>query len=174
MIRECVAESNDMLHNTWVRSVLLGVMGCAVLAACAGKPPKPAKAHLSIAASADTNPDVAGRPSPVVVRLYQLKDAEAFSNANFFAIFDQEEATLGGSLLSREEFVLNPGESRSLDIAVANEAKFVGLAAAFRDIRNTKWREIQAAPVKGLTDMIKKDALKIVVERSRVTLAIAD
>jgi type VI secretion system protein VasD len=153
---------------------LLTAIACVALAACASGPPKPAKARLSIAATADVNPDSAGRPSPVVVRVYQLKDDAAFGNADFFAIFDKEEATLGGSLLGREEFVLAPGDEKTAEFAVSREAKFVGIAAAFRDIRNSEWRVVKPAPRKGLADIVKKDALSIVVEQSRVTLAIAD
>jgi type VI secretion system protein VasD len=153
---------------------LLTAIACVAVAACASGPPKPAKAQLSIAASADVNPDAEGRPSPVVVRVYQLKDDATFGNADFFAIFDKEEATLAGSLLGREEFVLAPGDARTVEFTVSREAKFVGIAAAFRDIRNAEWRVLKAAPRKGLADVVKKDALTIVVEQSRVTLAIAD
>lgn len=147
---------------------------CLALAACAAKPPKPVKARLSIAAAANANPDADGRPSPVVVRVYQLKDDAAFGNADFFAIFDKEEATLAGSLVGREEFVLAPGDKRTEEFGVSREAKFVGVAAAFRDIRNSQWRVLQPAPKKGLVNIVKKDALNIVVEKASVTLAIAD
>lgn len=153
---------------------LLTAIACFAMSACAGGPPKPAKARLSIAANADINPDAEGRPSPVVVRVYQLKDDAAFGSADFFAIFDKEEATLAGSLVGREEFVMSPGDARTVEFPVSREAKFVGIAAAFRDIRNAEWRVLQPAPRKGLADVVKKDALTIVVEQSRVTLTIAD
>jgi type VI secretion system protein VasD len=153
---------------------LLAIVACVALAACAGAPPKPAKAQLSISASTAVNPDADGRPSPVVVRLYQLKDDAAFGGADFFAIFDKEEATLAASLLSREEFVLAPGDARMVELQVSPEARFLGVAAAFRDIRNAAWREVKPAPIKGFTDVVKRDALTIVVEQSRVTLQIAD
>ena len=53
------------------------------LALC-GKGPKPAaplapvSARMTIAASADANPDASGRPSPVVVRVYQVFGTEMF------------------------------------------------------------------------------------------------
>ena len=163
-----------MATRNAARTGLLAAFACVALAACAGAPPKPAKAHLSISASAAVNPDAEGRPSPVVVRVYQLKDDAAFGAADFFAIFDKEEATLATSLLTREEFVLAPGDARTVDLQVSPEAKFLGVAAAFRDIRNAAWREVKPAPSKGFTDLVKKDALSIVVEQSRVTLQIAD
>ena len=43
------------------------------------------KVPMTIAASTDANPDATGRPSPVVLRVYQLKGDGAFSRAEFFA-----------------------------------------------------------------------------------------
>ena len=50
-------------------------------AGCASGPKKPAEVRLALQASADTNPDASGRPSPVVVRVYQLKNDAAFTAA---------------------------------------------------------------------------------------------
>jgi len=145
-----------------------------VLVSCSSAPPKPTKAKMTVAAVAEINPDAGGRPSPVVIRVYQLKDDAAFSDADFFAIFDDEAATLGSALLMREEFVLTPGDRRQVELPVSREARFVGVVAAFRDIRNAQWRALAAAPKKGLTDLVKKDAIEVTVERARVTLAVAD
>ena len=127
-----------------------------------------------VAAHADVNPDANGRPSPVVVRVYQLKDDAAFKNADFFALFDKEQATLATSLIDRQEYELTPGEQRSVDFPVSGEAKFLGVAAAFRDIRNAEWRALTAAPKKGYKNMVKTDAVTVSVEKSGVTLAVSN
>lgn len=157
-------------------TVALALVVTVVLAlsACAAKPPKPVKAHLTVAARADVNPDAAGRPSPVIVRVYQLKDDAAFSGADFFAVFDQEQATLGPSLIGREEFVMAPGAEQSLEYPVSQDASFVGVVAAFRDIRNAEWRVLEPAPRKQLKDVIKDTTVSIVVERSSVRLNVTD
>jgi len=154
-----------------------GVALCAlalVLVACASGPPKPVKARLSVAAHADINPDAKGRASPVVVRVYQLKDDAAFKDADFFALFDKEQATLAASLVSRQEFEVSPGEQRKLDFPVSGEAKFLGAVAAFRDIRNAEWRALQAVPKKGYKNLIKADAVSVVIGKSQIMLTIAD
>ena len=51
--------------------------------------------RLTLAATADSNPDATGRPSPVVVRVYQLKTDVAFKGAEFFALFDDDMKVLG-------------------------------------------------------------------------------
>lgn len=116
---------------------------------------------MTIAASADVNPDASGRPSPVVVRVYQLRTDAAFSTAEFFALFDEEQKVLGQELISRDEFMIGPTEKRTIDISLAGETRFVGAVAAFRDIRNAQWRSIVAAPGGGLT---------VAIERARVVL----
>ncbi|HEY6360417.1 MAG TPA: type VI secretion system lipoprotein TssJ [Vicinamibacterales bacterium] len=125
-------------------------------------PPKPAPAAMTIAASADTNPDASGRPSPVVVRVYQLKADAAFAGADFFPLFDDDQKVLGPELISREEYVLAPSERRIIEVPVADEARFLGAIAAFRDIRNSEWRVLVPAPRTGVT---------VAVERARIVLS---
>jgi type VI secretion system protein VasD len=150
------------------RASLLLLVGLG-LAGCGKSPivlarPKPATSPLSISASADTNPDANGRPSPVVVRLYQLKADDAFVNAEFFPLFDDDMKVLGPALISRDEYVLAPADHRMVEVAVSDDTKFLGAVAAFRDIRNAEWRVIVPVTRKGLN---------VAVERSKVVLAVA-
>jgi type VI secretion system protein VasD len=114
-------------------------------------PPKPAPAALTIAASADANPDDTGRPSPVVVRVYQLKADAAFAGAEFFPLFDDDQKVLGA-------------EKRIVEVAVSDDARFVGAVAAFRDIRNAEWRVLVPAA---------RGMMTVAVERARVVLSVA-
>ena len=143
------------------------------LALC-GKGPKPAaplqpvSAHITIAASPDANPDASGRPSPVVVRVYQLKGDAAFTAADFFTLFDDEEKVLGAELISRTEYVLAPSDRRTVDVPVSADARFVGAVAAFRDIRNAEWRVLVPTWREGARNM------SVAVERTRILLSVAD
>src|SRR5258706_4242000 len=150
----------------------------ALVAVNCGKAPPPAppsitiaappdarvKAAMTLAASADTNPDATGRPSPVVVRVYQLRTDGAFTGADFFALFDDDQKVLGPELISRDEFVLAPAEQKKMDVTVSGETRFVGAIAAFRDIRNAQWRVLVPASSKGVT---------LAVERARIRLSVA-
>jgi type VI secretion system protein VasD len=133
-------------------------------AAPSAAPASTVKVPMSVASRADANPDAAGRPSPVVLRVYQLKTDAVFSRSEFFALFDDEQKALGPELISRDEFVLTPGENRNLEITLSDDTRFVGAIAAFRDIRNAQWRVLAKTPLRGLT---------IVVERARL-LSIPD
>ena len=128
----------------------------------AAAPEAKVKTSLTIAAGTDVNPDINGRPSPVVVRVYQLKADGAFTGAEFFALYNEEEKALGPELITRDEFVLAPAESRTLDVTLSPETRFVGAIAAFRDIRNAQWRAVLAAPKTGMT---------VAVERARIVLS---
>ena len=138
-----------------------------VVAACASKPPPPPLLRGAINVDRKANPDGSGRPSPVVIRVYELKSLSAFNTADFFALFEKEGETLGGDLVGREEFQLDPGETRPYQRQLQPDTKFIGVVAAFRDLERARWR--QSAP---LPD--KKTSLKITLglQAEAVTVAI--
>lgn len=114
-----------------------------LLSACASAPPPPpppttVKVHLQ--ASADVNPDGSGRPSPLVVRVYELRQDVAFRDADFFALYDHEKQTLAADLVASQEYQLRPGETRDFDFKVDPQMRFLMVAAAYRDLRNSQWR----------------------------------
>ena len=151
-------------------------LACVLALACHPKPPKPIPmfapvTRLSLAVSADVNPDSQGRPSPIVVRIYQLKDDAAFQGADYFALFDKEQATLAGALVSRQEYELRPGEQRMLDYAVAPETLFLGVAAAYRDIRNAQWHALTSAPDTKPNKVARVNKVVVSVERARLSLS---
>ena len=144
----------------------------AALAGCSSpppKPPQPVNVKLTLAASPDVNPDAQNRPSPIVVRIYQLKDDAGFKDADYFALYDKEAATLAAALVSRAEFELAPGEKRTADYLVSPDTRYIGVAAAYRDIRNAQWRAQSGTPEKGIADLIKKNQIQIALERARVS-----
>ena len=151
-----------------------GIGLCAFLeVACGSKPPKPpppTKADLVVAA--DVNPDSGGRASPVVVRLYQLKEEGSFNSASYFALVDKEQATLGPSMVSREEYEMQPGTTRQLELKIPPEVRYLGAVAGFRDLNNSRWKALSPAPEKGLLDLVRSHKLVISVGRADVKIEI--
>ena len=152
-------------------AALLGAGGCA-------KAPPPAaptlppitiaapaeaktKAAMTLVANADTNPDGSGRPSPIVVRVYQLKTDGAFKGADFFALYDDDQKVLGAEMISRDEYVLAPAERKTIDVTVSSDTRFIGALAAFRD-RNAESRALLAAP---------RGGLNVTIERARIVVS---
>jgi type VI secretion system protein VasD len=130
------------------RSLVRGlaiVVAVTLTIACASRPPL---VRGSIKVDGRANPDASGRPSPVVVRVYELKSLAAFNNADFFALFEKEGETLGADLLGREEFQMDPGESRPYQRQLQPDTRFIGVAAAFRDLERARWRQASPVPVK--------------------------
>jgi type VI secretion system protein VasD len=156
------------------RRLILLVAAALLLSACAAKPPKPAPAHAELIVSGDVNPDASGRASPVVVRVYQLRNDGEFNGAEFFSVYEKEKETLGASLVSREEYVLAPGESRKLELPLNAETRFIAVVAAFRDIRTARWRAISRPPEKKLTDLLRKGGITVRLDKDNVTLAVKD
>ncbi|HEY0747837.1 MAG TPA: type VI secretion system lipoprotein TssJ [Steroidobacteraceae bacterium] len=158
--------------RTWQILPITVLLACGLaLSACKSAPPKPVTIKLTVSASADANPDAQNRASPIVVRVYQLKDDAAFKDADFFALYDKEQGTLAAALISREEFEVAPGAQKIVDYQLALDARFVGVAAAYRDIRNAAWRAEIGSQDKGLAGIAKKTKLNVSAGRASVALS---
>ena len=146
---------------------LLSAVACTILTASCGIMSKtPTVMQGSIKAAPTTNPDPRGRPSPIVVRVYELKSVSAFNNADFFSLFDKDSETLGGDLVGREEYDMRPDETRPYRRQLQPETKFVGVVAAFRDLEKSQWRQAVAVPSKRRVD------LTIGIEAQAVTMTV--
>lgn len=136
-----------------------GVM--ALLGGCASAP-KPSRISGSLQAAASVNPSISQRPSPLLVRLYELKSATAFNNADFVALFQREQAELGADLVGREEIMISPGETRPITKTLALETRFIGVFAAYRDLERARWRTVVAVePGKTYQLLVRADELAI-------------
>jgi type VI secretion system protein VasD len=120
-----------------------GAVAALLVAGCASAP-KPTEITGLLQASANINPSVSKRASPLLVRVYELKSTTAFNSADFVSLYQRDAAELGAEMVAREEFVLNPGDSRPLTKTAAPETRFVGVLAAFRDLDHAKWRSVVA------------------------------
>ncbi len=117
----------------------LGATGL-VMAGCASGPPEPAKVSGSIQAVPALNPSVNQRPSPLRLVVYELTSAAAFGKADFMALYQQDQATLGPEFVAREELTLQPGESRPYARTLAPQTRVLGVLAVYRDLERATWR----------------------------------
>ena len=130
------------MRSVWPATCALAAL---LIAGCAGAPkPTPTEITGVLQASANVNPSVSKRPSPLLVRVYELKSVTAFNNADFVSLYQRDQAELGAELVGREELILNPGDSRPLSKMTAPETRFIGVFAAFRDLDRAKWRSVVA------------------------------
>ena len=143
----------------WVRTftpaiVLLALTLPALLACVTPPPPPPTRVQLTIEASPDANPDGAGRPSPVVVRVYELSTSNSFETGDFFQLFEQPEATLGADLRGTADIVVPPGGRQSLSREVSDDTRYIGVLANFRDIDQARWRDGVIIPANQTTPVV--------------------
>lgn len=129
---------------------LAALFAVALLAGCSAMSPysKETKVNLKITASDQLNPDLNGRPSPIVLRLMELKHPTAFENADFFTLYERAKEALAQDMVSNEEIELRPGETLDLKLTVGNSNRYIGVLAAYRDLPETQWRyTVQVVPL---------------------------
>ena len=137
--------------------------GCAMLGMGG-----PATLNANVVASAQVNPDVRKRPSPVMVRVFELKSSALFDQADFVSLFEKEQAVLGAELLGRDEFVLRPGEARTISKPLSPDTKFIGVMAAYREIERARWRALVPVAA-GKKNVMRIDLNEIAVQALRTS-----
>lgn len=132
---------------------LASVWALILLAGCSALSPysSETKLNLKLSASDQLNPDLNGRPSPIVLRLLELKHPVAFQNADFFSLYDRAKDILSQDLVASEEVELRPGETLDLKLTVKGESRFVAVLAAYRDLPATQWRYVIPVDAQQLT-----------------------
>jgi type VI secretion system protein VasD len=131
----------DARVNLLGRRPAAALAAALLLAACAGAP-KPASVTGTVQASAEVNPSASNRPSPLLVRIYELKSAAGFNAADFMSLYQRDQAQLAADMVAKEEFVLAPGETKTFAKTLAPDTRFIGVVAAYRDIEHAKWRSV--------------------------------
>jgi type VI secretion system protein VasD len=130
---------------------LLLVAPAVLLVASCGGPPAPPVVDLTIRANPDINPNAAGTPVSVAVRLYSLNARGRFASADVYSLMQREAAALGTESAGSEEVVVRPGETRKITLAPKPGVRFLGVAVLFRDIDRAQWRAVAPIAESGLT-----------------------
>ena len=122
------------------RSVI--ICGLLIVAVClvsgCGKP----RIDLAVASQPNVNPDHSGRPSPVVVKMYELRGDLAFKQNDFYSLFHEPVKALGNDLVAADELVFVPSEARTVSYDPMPHTRFIGVVAGFRQIERARWRAI--------------------------------
>jgi type VI secretion system protein VasD len=118
---------------------------------CSSTPASPdardeTRLNIRIEAVRDLNPDNKERPAPVIVRVYELKSEASFLQADFFSLQNADKAALTEDLLARNEFIMRPGDLRSIRRRANPQTNAIGVLVAFRDLPNAVWREAHVLP----------------------------
>ncbi len=156
-----------MLRLTWI---FIGALAVAAPLARAQQAPQSGATavELTLVAGPDVNPNAQGRPSPVVVRLFDLGATQAFDGATFQTLFDRPADSLRRDLLAMEEIVLRPGDIQERNRDLKADVRALGVAAAFRDMQGAIWRV--TVPVRPG----RRNFLLVHVDRNRIRLETID
>jgi type VI secretion system protein VasD len=139
-------------------AALLPLLLPLALATCAPPPPPPPPAVLTLAmvGGPDQNPGADGTPSPVAVRIIQLTAVGGFERADAITLIQKEKQTLADEDLASEEFVIRPGETRTITRELKKGTQFIGALVQFRNIDNATFRATAPVAPSGPSKLLLK------------------
>lgn len=146
--------------NALVLAILLS--GCETL----GFGPAATRLEVTIEASPNLNPNAEGRPSPIVMRFYELSSADVFESSDFFTLYDNEMATLGKFILFRDEMNIKPGQLKTIKREAKPETLYIGIIAAYRDLDNARWR--------GILEIKPHEKTKVMVHLGSLSVSVSN
>lgn len=106
-------------------------------------PREQTKLDITITAEGGVNPDDKGRAAPILVRIYELKSEGVFESADYFSLYSNDKALIGSDLLVRDEFILRPGDVRTIRRKSHPDLAAIGVVAGYRDLAQADWRAVQ-------------------------------
>lgn len=143
-----------------------GPLAALVLLSACHSTPKPAEVkpldiQVDVIAAADLNPDRHGRPSPVLVWVYQLRDGSKFLSSEFEDLTTRGSTSLAGESLGRLQLTAYPGTVTPLPLRIDPQTQLLGVVAEYSDEPNSSWRAVSPAPAAGFAQLLKKQSLVI-------------
>ncbi|MCW8899576.1 MAG: type VI secretion system lipoprotein TssJ [Gammaproteobacteria bacterium] len=97
--------------------------------------------EIKFKVDADVNPDDDRKPSPLFVRMYQLKSTKMFNRANFIDLYEKDKEILGADMISKQKLRrIKPGENRDEHFVLNKETNYIGLYAEFLDYKNSSFK----------------------------------
>jgi type VI secretion system protein VasD len=122
--------------------VLAAILLATFLLSCSSssdKKPAAGEIKINLIADQDINPNDDGTPAPLNIFIYNVKERDTFSNADFFEIINGNDKSLQAAASKIYEAILQPGESRSIIIGADKEIATLGFIAAYRDLNYSQW-----------------------------------
>lgn len=98
---------------------------------------------LNLKVDADINPDDKKRPSPLFVRLYELKTKKMFNRADFIGLYERDKEVLGADFVAKQELKrLVPGVSREEKFVLKKDTRYIAVFAEFLHYKTAKYKII--------------------------------
>ena len=120
------------------------------LTACVTPADKEVGFVYQIEAVKEINPNFSGEPSPVLLRVFQLSNDVNFAKSGFTDLLATDLGGLGNELIQSNDYLIQPGSTKSIKIDISKETKYFGLVSGFMDIENASWRQLVVVPKPGM------------------------
>ncbi|PML13258.1 type VI secretion system-associated lipoprotein [Vibrio tasmaniensis] len=108
-----------------------------------GITPETSSIELVIEASEHLNIREQGQSSPVILRIHELTSPVMFRSLDFFALFENDKASLGDEYIKRYEYQLQPGDKLHELLELDPKTRALGFSVAFRNINGSSWRKVE-------------------------------
>lgn len=133
-----------LLHLFLIAGVLINLSACtAINQGVGGYLGLDTDLKLTFEVDADINPDEAKKPSPLYLRMYELKSTKMFNKADFISLYERDSEILGADLISNQKLKpLKPGEKRDDYFVLDPKTAYVALYAEFLQYKDSTYRVV--------------------------------
>jgi len=108
---------------------------------CASTTDRATQLKLTIVVAADANPDDTGRPSPVVLGVFDLVRPERFRNADYLDLLSAPEKNLRSDLIDTHRTkAIAPGSQQALTLTLDAQTRHIGIVAELLQFSSAKTR----------------------------------
>ena len=98
---------------------------------------------LTFTVDSTINPDEHQRPSPVFVRLYELKSSTVFAKSDFIDLYEHDADLLKADLVGKQILKpFTPGETRQEHLILQEATREVALYVEFSQYRGSTFRAV--------------------------------
>ena len=132
------------MNTKWLRIVLVSLT--CVLASCTSTSENNVDFTYVLSASPDINPDIEGKPSSVLVRVFQLSNDINFRNASYDQLMGSHDNALGTEFIAVTEYLVDPDSRREVELKISEHTKFIGVAVGYRSMDMVTWRTVVSMP----------------------------
>jgi type VI secretion system protein VasD len=133
-----------ILHIALLTGILLTETACtAVNSGVGGYFGMDTDLKISFVADADINPDENKKPSPLYIRMYELKSTKMFNKADFISLYERDKEIIGADFIAVQKLKpLKPGDTRDDFLVLDNSTTYVALYAEFLQYKDAVYRVV--------------------------------
>lgn len=146
----------------------MGVSGCSSVASGQAIP-----YEITLVVDKDANLSDTRRPLPIQVDLYELKGGGQFERSDYFSLQDKTSVA-APEIVSSQQYILQPGESRTISRPGSADARMLGVVAGYRALEASRWRLVQPLTAPRAFWVGGSSAVRLTVAVRRAGLSVAE